>query len=435
MKTPIKDMLKEFNKENYIRFFMPGHKGKTKVDIGNDITEVLDSDDLSSPTLAIMEANNLLAKAYNMPYATMVTCGSTVSVMSMLLTLNTVQIQQGKTPKVIVGRDAHKSCINAAYLFDVPCEFIKDTSTKGYIDAINKTGATAIFVTYPNYDGSCIDIGKVERAAKQKGLALIVDCAHGAHFPFSKEFPPLPKADMYCVSAHKTLGTLTQGGIVFSTDEYKQELKENLFRLHTTSPSYLIMESIDSSRAFMEENKDLIGKWIKTCEYVKENIKADVRQGGDPTRITLSIKGISGYELYDIFANSGIVGEMADMEKVVFITSIYDIDSINELLKVELPQPREERILPSLCYGKEYKAINFVKNKPTQLVTLDKAIGKTSATAIGAYPPGSALILPGEIFTKELVDYFNKILSLKGHIFGLSIEKGEKEIPMVKVIK
>lgn len=312
--SSISRMLDSFLQKNYVRFYMPGHKGKTGFE--RDVTELEGTDDLHDPTGAIKEANDRLARIYGYDYASMVTCGSTVGVMAML--------SSAKTP-ILMGRDAHKSAINSACLFDLACDLVQDVSARGYLDRIKTTSARTLYLTYPSYLGSPADFTEVIKAAKAKGMTVVADCAHGAHFPFSHRLPQLPDADMMCVSFHKTMGALTGGAAVFAKDRYADQLRDNLFRLHTTSPSYLIMESIDTAVDFMVEKGDVVEKWIDECIRVKELLGYKSRDTDDPTRITLSLAGHTGYELYEVYKKSGIMAEMADLENLVFITSPYDI--------------------------------------------------------------------------------------------------------------
>lgn len=390
---------------------MPGHKGKTGFE--RDVTELEGTDDLHNPTGAIKEANDRLARIYGYDYASMVTCGSTVGVMAML--------SSAKTP-ILMGRDAHKSAINSACLFNLACDFVQDVSARGYMDRIKTTSARTLYLTYPSYLGSSADFTEVIKAAKGKGMAVVADCAHGAHFPFSHRLPQLPDADMMCVSFHKTMGALAGGAAVFAKDRYADQLRDNLFRLHTTSPSYLIMESIDTAVDFMVEKADVVEKWIDECIRVKKMLGHKSRDTDDPTRITLSLAGHTGYELYDVYKKSGIMAEMADLENLVFITSPYDISSIQRIAQVDISPGYNgvEHTVPVI--GKACKPISYVKGKSTKKLRYSQCEGMISYLPLGAYPPGIACVLPGEIITRQVIEYFEDVLGKGGRIFNMEGE-------------
>lgn len=409
----ISSMIDDYVGRKAVRFHMPGHKGKLGYE--RDLTEVDDLDDLACPNGAILNANKRIAKIYGMDYATMATCGSTGCIHAMLLS---------SKGKVLIGRDAHKSAVNAAYIFNIPCEFIENVSSEGYIKAIENTGAKTLYITYPNYYGSGIDVNSVVNAARKKGMMLIADCAHGAHFISSMGMPHLPKADMLCVSVHKTLGALTGGAAVMCKQEYKEQLKDNLFRVHSTSPSYLIMESIDNTYAFIWENPQLMARWKEKCLELKNSLgsKVNLVDTIDPTRIVFGADGYTGYELQKLYRDKGIIAEMADMENIVFLTSLYDIESIDLIGKIDLEKRKPLKMDFSVPSGGKYMDISRVKHKPVKTIYYKEAKGMVSYNAIGAYPPGVAAVMPGEVITEEIIDYIERIFSYGGKLFSIENE-------------
>lgn len=408
-----------FLSREYQRFFMPGHKGKTG--FSRDLTEVDTLDDLHNPTGAIKAANARLADIYGMDFASMSTCGSTSCVMAMLITAK---------GKILMGRDAHKSAINTVCLFNLECEFLSDVRDEGYLTAIYTTDAKVLYLTYPGYSSKLVDVDKIVTAAKGKGMVVIVDGAHGAHFPFSNKFPNLPKADMFCVSLHKTMGALTGGAAVFAVEKFASALKDNFLRLHTTSPSFLIMESIDSAVDYMLENPKKIELWIDECQRVKAALenKVQVQNTLDQSRIVISSPGYTGYEIFDIYRKKGIMPEMADMENVIFLTSPYDIEAISILSSVDIYRREDTVEKPQIAFGQAYLPLSSVKNAQVELKCFKDCGGRIAYQPLGAYPPGTAAVLPGEIITDRVIDYFNKIQALGGKIFNM-------ENQMIQVVK
>lgn len=405
----IHQMTKAFSKKGYARFFMPGHKGKTGYD--RDLTEVDDLDDLACPCGAIEKANKRIARMYGYDWATLGTGGSTGCIHAMLLT---------SKGKVLIGRDAHKSAINAVYLYNISCDFVSDVSTEGFLKAIADTDASTLYLTYPNYYGDGIDVNRVTKAARAKGMMIISDCAHGAHFIAERRMPALPDSDMLCVSVHKTLGALTGGAAVMCKSSYENRLKDNFFRVHSTSPSYVIMESIDDAYDFVESNPQLMEQWVDNCLEVRKKLR--VRDNQDPTRIVISAEGYSGYELFELYKSKGIMAEMADLENVVFLTSPYDIEAIDLLSKIDIEQRSPLAHDLHVPLGGKYKDIFWVKDKEPISIHYKKAEGLVSYKPIGAYPPGTAAVLPGEIITAEVIDYIERILSYGGKLFSVDEE-------------
>lgn len=412
MERKIHEMLLAYDNSKAVRMHMPGHKGQVKY----DVTEILETDNLEQPSGAILETNQKIAQIYGMEFATLCTCGSSAAILAMLLCVD---------GKILIGRNAHKSCINGVMLFDLEAEFFEDVSTNGYLLAIEKSDAKFVYVTYPDYYGRCVDIEKICRAAHEKGKIVLVDCAHGAHFDFSEKLPKLPKAaDMFCVSAHKTLPfALTQGAVLFSKNQFSKKLLKNLFMVHTTSPSFLIMESIEHGVCFMEQEKVLIEKWIDKCEIARKTLDVEFAGGEfqqDLTRLTFSVEGYCGFELEAYYREHGIIAEMADNKNVVMITSPIDLDAIDQLVSLPLPTKKAKKQIDyKIITGISALSIREIKGKSSERVLLNDAVGRISASSLGVYPPGIANVLPGEIITGQIVDYFNEIMQSKAQIFGM----------------
>lgn len=384
-----------------------------------DVTETYGTDNLAMPKDAILQANEKLASAYQMDYASMVTCGSTAAIQAMLL------CAQGK---ILLGRDAHKSAVNSVMLFRLEAEWLADVSTSGYLHAIQETRPNTVYVTYPDYYGSCVDIEAICKAVHAYNGLVLVDSAHGAHFPYSSRLPECPGcADAFCVSLHKTLPCLTQGAAVLAKRSLAATLKQKLFAIHTTSPSYLIMASCDQARAYMELHQEQIEEWIDRCLQVRRQMKDSVRfvrPESDVTRFAFSVDGYTGYELAEHYRQKGILVEMADLDYVVMITSPVAIEEIETIFTCLPPKRAEKgRAAVQPVIGKAAYPVHMSLDERLVLLPYVQAEGRISGRAVGAYPPGIASLLPGERVTEEVINYVGCLLRQGGQLFGMTEEK------------
>ena len=271
-KTPLLDEVLKYKKEENLIFSMPGNKcgkvflkdniGKEFVDTMGylDITEVDPLDNLHAPEGIILEAQQLLAKTYGVKKAYFMVNGSTGG------NLCSIFAAFNEGDEVLVERNCHKSIYNGLILRKLKVKYIEPLineklgiflppDKKNIYDAIEQCeNLKGIILTYPSYFGITYDIEEVLLDLKKRGLKIVVDSAHGAHFIANNK---LPKAiygipDYVVLSAHKTLPALTQGSYLLSnTDDNDVEFYLNTFM--TTSPSYLIMSSLDYARYYLDE--------------------------------------------------------------------------------------------------------------------------------------------------------------------------------------
>ncbi|KUK07839.1 MAG: Arginine/lysine/ornithine decarboxylase, partial [Caldanaerobacter subterraneus] len=271
MSTPLYDALMEYVKKETVPFHMPGHKqGRVlpKEYIENlakiDLTEVPGLDNLHNPDGPILEAEKLAAKAFGSKQAFFLVNGSTAGIYAaMYAVLN-------PTDKVLVMRNSHKSVYNGVVLTQsIPVYLLPEIDYENGIamgidvekleEVLQKErDVKAVVVTHPNYYGFCSDIEKIVDIVHKYGKILIVDEAHGAHFPFSNNLPKSSikaGADIVVQSLHKTLTSFTQTSILhLNSDRVDVDrLKYSLSLFQSTSPSYILMSSIDMAREYMEK--------------------------------------------------------------------------------------------------------------------------------------------------------------------------------------
>ena len=457
-KTPLLDEVLKYKKEENLIFSMPGNKcgkvflkdniGKEFVDTMGylDITEVDPLDNLHAPEGIILEAQQLLAKTYGVKKAYFMVNGSTGG------NLCSIFAAFNEGDEVLVERNCHKSIYNGLILRKLKVKYIEPLideklgiflppDKKNIYDAIEQyENLKGIILTYPSYFGITYDIEEVLLDLKKRGLKIVVDSAHGAHFIANNK---LPKAiygipDYVVLSAHKTLPALTQGSYLLSnTDDNDVEFYLNTFM--TTSPSYLIMSSLDYARYYLDEygyneyerliNKaekyrSIINSLNKVHIISKEDLAEDYDIDKSRYIVTVS-KEYSGHKLLEYLREQGIQCEMSFASGVVLLLSpINDDDDFKKLLKsfenLQLKDIRQDN------YSKYYSFIPKkvlepyeVFKKECKYIKINEADKNIACEAIIPYPPGIPLLCPGEVITKEAIDIIDDYISNNRSVIGI----------------
>lgn len=449
------DKLKNYSKSGIYPFHMPGHKRTDITEEGIipyniDITEIHDFDNLHSPNGVIDEIQKKAAKLYNAKKAFILINGSTGGILSAIRSMT----NQGD--KILMARNCHKSVYNAAELFNLNVDYIfPDTDSRYNIltsvspcnieDKLTKHNneIRLVIITSPTYEGVVSDIKSISEICHKHGAKLLVDEAHGVHFPFSDSFPDEALncgADAAVLSLHKTLPSLTQTALLITNDSKLSEiLAENLAVFETSSPSYILMSSIEKCLDFCETGKSKFEEYCKILKAVRTKLKSlkhlkiydksDTDFDYDIGKIVISTANanISGTKLAEILRNGyQIETEMAYSDYVIAMTSVCDtekgFDMLSDaLISIDselLKEADTERVpLKNLYTGKNFNACELYKfNKET--IPFQNSEFRTSAEYIWAYPPGIPLIVPGEIISKELINYIEYLSACKVEIIS-----------------
>lgn len=474
LNAPIYSALKDYADENNIPFHMPGHKmgiGFPKNFAKNlpkfDITELPNMDNLHFPDGIIKEAQLLAAHAFNANKTFFLVNGATCGVHAAIMTT----CEHGS--KIIIGRDCHRSAIEGTILANAIPVYVNTEVdnffgiSTGVEPETLKTAlednpdASAVFVTRPNYYGICSDMEKIVDITHSFGKILIVDEAHGAHLKFNKKLPISAidaGADICVQSAHKTLPALTQGAYLhIKSDSVDIEKLEFYLRLlETTSPSYIIMASLDMARALMEySGKQLLDNIIKKTDWIRQCIKdfegivplgkeCNISNGRsktiDQTRLVLNSKnlGITGHAIAGILKEKyRIQVEMSDIYNIICICTVADKDKyFKELNRAihniccNFKKDRSQNNVIMSHFGNIDKYINVpmpsrkfnpcdVKNMKGRFIELKNSVGKISRDFIVPYPPGVPIICPGEIIFDEIIKYVSALIELGSTVNGV----------------
>lgn len=438
---PLKNAILAYAGKKPARFHMPGHKGRLSP---FDVTEVEGTDNLHSPHEAILESEKLCAKMMGARDAFFLVSGSTAGNLSMLMLL-------GSGKRVLLGRNCHKSVINGIALAGheaVPLLPDEDgtVSANSVAEALDITPCDAVFITSPSYRGAISPIDEIAKAAHSRGALLFVDSAHGAHFALSEMLPAIPNAaDAWCVSCHKTLNAFTQTAVLLTGESCpytREKVQSTLNMFQSTSPSYPLMLSIESSVLEAPDWDAHIRRILSIRKRIQAIDGAVLLGSDDPskqdiTRLNIGMRGMRGRELERELELRGIVPEMSDSECVTLITTPSDRDGWYCMLKKALAEiassakAAKDRPLPPSVQaipGRSLTSVRSAVTGETELCGISDSIHRICAQAAGCYPPGVAVLFPGEEITKTNAALLLKELSEGAELFGL--ENG-----MIRVVK
>lgn len=474
--TPFFTKLKEYGLKSVTPFDVPGHKlGKINNDLQDFVglnTFLLDSnapiglDHLAKPNGVLKEAENLMAEACLADQAYFLTNGTTIGIIAMIMaTCNA-------NDEIILPRNVHKSVINALIFSGAMPIFMKpdidiDLGIANGVtfENVKKTidenpNAKAIFIINPTYFGVCSDLKTITDYAHSKGLIVLVDEAHGAQFNFCDKLPLTAMevdADIAASSFHKTAGSFTQSSILLTKGKRinHTKLRATINMLHSTSPSSLLLASLDVARKTMyfegptriekllnmaQKTRDLLnqipGIKVMDKDYVLERGGFDF----DQTKIVVKVSdlGLSGFDVYQImFKKYKIQLELAESHIVLCVLSIgttqNDLDQLVYALKdLSKKYYKIRNKLPKIKFDYQfpetYTRPRDAYHAPKLQLPLDDAYDEVAAESIMIYPPGIPLIIPGEIITQEVIDDIN-FYKNKGSIIHSELDNG-----MIKVI-
>ncbi|KAA0543738.1 aminotransferase class I/II-fold pyridoxal phosphate-dependent enzyme [Bacillus sp. BGMRC 2118] len=465
--TPLFDSLMNHINQSPISFHVPGHKSGSlllekglnifKDILSIDLTEISGLDDLHQPEEAILKAETLLANYYGSRKSFFLVNGSTVGNLAMILAVCS------KNDIVIVSRSCHKSVMNGLMLagaqpvFVTPnidpdlqvATYVTESTIKEAIDQF--PNAKAVILTNPNYYGQTYNLTSIISYAQERGMPVLVDEAHGAHFGIGDPFPSSALscgADIVVQSAHKTLPAMTMGSYLhFQSDLIPMEQVSMYLKiLQSSSPSYPIMASLDLARAYIASftNKDVkllsasIELWKRELNCIPQiNIvtSKDPNICQDPLKVILQTRtSLSGYEIQDLLEQNGIYTELADPFNVLFILPLEkkQLISISDTIKralSHLPVLQDKKMYPNYHIPSSFPySYEELKSKRTKWVTIEEGIHNLSAETIIPYPPGIPLLLYGERITAEHINQI-KMLQKMGAKF-----QGKKVINKLNVM-
>lgn len=447
------DKLKDYSDTDFYPMHMPGHKRNS--DMINspllwqyDITEIDGFDNLHGAEGILKDAQQRAADLFGAKHTFFSVNGSTAGILSAIRTCALMRKNSSQPPRALIQRNSHKSAYNALELCCVDAVFISPefSSEYGIFSSVSPQKVEEAFfkypdiafclITSPSYEGIVSDITSIAEIVHKHGAVLIVDEAHGSHMGFSDTFPKSAVqcgADIVIQSLHKTLPSLTQTALVHICSDRidRKALARQLSVFQTSSPSYILMSSIDECVSMLSENADkLFDHYSKRLSYFydkAENLKnlrvlphtgIDNAFAKDASKIVIdtSLTYISGAELSDTLRKKyHIECEMCSTNYVLAMTSVCDTDTgfdrlYNALYEIDKFLTRSDTQNDYPIYTnvpQRYCLISDAIKMSTSDVKIADSSGCVSADYMWAYPPGIPLIAPGEIISNELLEYVN----------------------------
>ena len=429
MTTPICDFTRRYAESDALRLHMPGHKGSGFLGVEQwDITEIDGADSLYEAEGIIRESEDNASALFGVPtfYSTE---GSSQCIRAMLYLVTLHAKKQGKRPLILAGRNAHKTFLSAVALLDVAVKWLLPKEGESYLsckvsaeDVEARLSAmaekpTAVYLTSPDYLGNVADVAAIAAVCHHYGVLLVVDNAHGAYLKFLQpsRHPMDLGADMCCDSAHKTFPVLTGGAYLHVREEFAPQCKNALQLFGSTSPSYLIMESLDGANAYLADGyREKLAAFAEKVQALKERLAAMgyTLQGDEPMKVTIAAKsyGYTGEELAAVLLRENIVCEFADRDfMVLMLTPEIGEDGLQRLegvLRAVEKKAVMEELPPAFHACTAVMSVREAMLSPSEMVTVAESVGRVLAAASVGCPPAVPIVVCGERIDSEAAACF-----------------------------
>jgi len=477
--TPLFTSLRRHAERNPVQFHIPGHKRGAGMDeefrqfigpnaLSIDLINIAPLDDLHQPSGAIYEAQKLAAEAFGADYTFFSVQGTSGAIMAMILSVC------GPGDKIIVPRNVHKSVMSAIIFAGAKPIFISPAmdhrlgiahgiTTRAVRKALElHPDAKALLVINPTYFGICANLKEIVELAHSYGVPVLVDEAHGVHVHFHEDMPLSAMqagADMAATSVHKLGGSLTQSSVLNVREGRvnPKRVQSIISMLTTTSTSYILLASLDAARKHLAlHGREMVEHALRLARYARAEINKipglycfgdeilgeEATFDYDPTKLTIHVAelGITGHDAERWLREKyNIEVELSDMYNILCLITAGDSEQTVEKLLEALRQLSAEYANRSTRNPVKIKVpeIPHLSISPrdafyadTEMVPLRQAAGRIIAEFIMVYPPGIPILLPGEVITKENIEYILEHLEV-----GLPVQGPEdKTIQQVKVI-
>ncbi|WP_196516141.1 aminotransferase class I/II-fold pyridoxal phosphate-dependent enzyme [Nostoc sp. WHI] len=481
--TPLLDTLKANAARPHAPFYTPGHKRGvgiaqpladllgTKI-FRADLTELADLDNLFAPQGVIQEAQQLAAEVFGASQTWFLVNGSTCGVEAAILATC------GTGDKIILPRNVHSSAIAGLILsgaipiflnpeYDPVLDIAHSITPNAVQSALQQhPDAKAVLTVYPTYYGVCGDLSAIANITHQYNIPLLVDEAHGAHFAFHPELPTpalAAGADLTVQSIHKVLGAMTQASMLHVQGNRIDcdRISKALQLVQSTSPSYLLLASLDAARQQMAlHGKMLMSRTLQLANEARTRISRIPglsilpQLGGSPgfvaldkTRLTVTVSGLglTGFEADEILDEKfAVTAEFASLQHLTFIISLgntsADIEQLVQSFTTLATEYRRtnltlnnhiwQNLVSTVSHGLHLspREAFFAVSEILPLTQTSKRI---CAEIVCPYPPGIPVLMPGEVITKPVLDYLQQIQAMGGFISGCN----DTSLKTLKVVK
>ena len=481
--TPLLDALWTCASKHHAPFYTPGHKRGQGISqqladrfglpvFRLDLPELPELDNLFAPQGVIQEAQNLAAAAFGAEHTWFLVNGSTCGVQAAILSTC------APGDKIILPRNVHQSAIAALILsgavpifvnpeYDPVLDIAHSITPVGVASALEQhPDAKAVMMVYPTYYGVCGDVAAIATLAHQYHIPLLVDEAHGPHFAFHSALPTpalASGADLTVQSIHKVLGAMTQASMLHVQGQMIdiERLNKSLQLLQSTSPSYLLLASLDAARQQMAlQGEQLMAQTLQLADKARNQIAqipelsvlspAGTTPGFvalDRTRLTVTVSGLSltGFEADEILhQHLGITAELPSLQHLTFIISLGNTETdITALVQALTTLSKSQRAsLPVGTIANDWVNLPNTDQMvqispreaffaPTETLPLEQTGDRVSAELVCPYPPGIPILMPGEVITVSAIKYLLHIQAMSGYINGCA----DASLKTLKVLK
>ncbi|MBR3992948.1 MAG: amino acid decarboxylase [Anaerotignum sp.] len=436
MKTPICDFVNRYAKKDTARLHMPGHKGVSFLGCEKmDITEIRGADELYDAEGIIAESEANAGKLFGFGKTIYGTEGSSQCIRTMLFLALQGTERTGRKPVVLAARNAHKAFLYSCALMDLDVEWLMPE--EGERSSLCTCPITAkqveqkllemeqkpfaVYITAPDYLGYFPDIRALAEVCKKADIPLLVDNAHGAYLKFLQpsQHPVDLGVAMSCDSAHKTLPVLTGGAYLHLSREWAEKVglraKKAMEIFGSTSPSYLIMQSLDRCNAYLSDGyPEKLEAVIEKIDAVKVFLR---KQGwevmdGDPLKLTIFTgkMGYTGEEVAEVLRKNGVECEFADLDAVVLMATPENTDRDFEKVLSALGSLRKKEEIKAvqmpLALSERKMSIREAMFSQWEEVRCEEAVGRICASPCVSCPPAIPIAASGEEITAEMVELF-----------------------------
>lgn len=435
MDTPICDFVRRYAQSGTLRLHMPGHKGQGPLGFEQlDVTEISGADSLYEANSIIAQSERNASTLFGCPtfYSTE---GSSQVVRAMVYLAMLHAKAQGKQPLIAAARNVHKTFLSAAALLDLPVDWLYPEDDAAYLscditaDALENYFASAqvlpaaVYVTSPDYLGNMLDIGALAEVCHRHGALLLVDNAHGAylHFLSPSRHPMDLGADLCCDSAHKTLPVLTGGAYLHvspnAPELFREQAKNALALFGSTSPSYLILQSLDAANAILDDpayiqSLNTLQFQVAGCRELLSQHGINANCGDEPLKLTIYPRfyGYTGTELAEHLRKHGMECEFADPDFVVLmLTPSITGEELQRVVDTLTALKRRDPVVtapPRIPRPEKALSIREAMLSPGRTIPVSESLGRILAAPSVSCPPAVPIVVCGERIDEEAVRCF-----------------------------
>jgi arginine/lysine/ornithine decarboxylase len=485
---PYLNAIQSYNNSKPLRYHVPGHKGGPGAPplllqffnaqtVAHDIPRHIRGVDVGANS-PLEKAQNLAAKAWGAGHTFFLVNGASQGVLTAVLSI--AQQSQDKEKHddfVIVQSNSHISLQRGLVLAGLRPVFI-DPELDDHLGIahcccpdklknalIKYPNTRAVFVTSPTYFGACANISKIAEIVHERDISLIVDESWGAHFVFHNAYPKdalSAGADLVISSTHKIIGSLTQSAMLHISknpfgDITYEKVERALKLFETTSPSSLLMASLDIARSFaMNYGHQSLSQRLLEAKAFREQLReiptlnvldeslcvyASV-EDYDPLSFVIDLRktGLDGWTLDKaLYEHSNVELELIDERLVVLLAGMHEPlqekgDKLCKSLREVLEKLGIRTFINRPAFNPVPKRCELVITPreasfaPSERVEIEKSIGRIASEPLMAYPPGIPILLPGERISEDTVSWYRRTLNKNGNIEGTSGIKGTIEV-------